>query len=119
MLGCVPFEPYIDVKSRPIKRILKGQCKGDSNRSSVFWSNHTPSLLKYELAGVYKPAGSPKAPLHGPWSPADGVSFAANDLDISMAVLSTAGPVKRGPITSVLHPLKTLESGVINVRAFD
>lgn len=68
---------------------------------------------------VREACNSPKAPLHGPWSPADGVSFAANDLDTSMAVLSTAGPVKRGPITSVLHPLKTLESGVINVRAFD
>ncbi|WFD24635.1 hypothetical protein MEQU1_003338 [Malassezia equina] len=37
-----------------------------------------------------------------------------NKLDTSKAVLSTTGPVKRDTTANVLHPLKTLESGVIN-----
>ncbi|WFD28651.1 hypothetical protein MNAN1_003664 [Malassezia nana] len=48
--------------------------------------------------------------------PADGVPFAANAHDTNKAVLSTTGLTEREPAASVLHPLKTLESGVINVR---
>lgn len=62
------------------------------------------------------PTAHIQAPLHGPWSPADGIPFPANKLDTSKAVLSTTGSVKRDATANVLHPLKTLESGVINVR---
>lgn len=54
----------------------------------------------------------------GPWVPADGVSFSANSADDNAFATLSARGVQEHSHSSRLHPLKVLDSGVINVCTF-